>query len=228
MTALLHDLQRYGIDFHTVVPFDPGRDQLAAIDLTASNNQLTEELVADTKLFSEYIDAERSFRSCRYLIGGYGEHRTIYGRSVVFDQGEEPRRLHLGLDIWGDPGTPVMAAIEGRVHSYAFNQQFGDYGATIILEHHWLGHHFYSLYGHLSLADLQLTQGDIIPTGKVFAHFGVPEENGWWPPHLHLQLIRDVEGKTGDYPGVCRYSERERFLANCPDPDLLCRLYRYV
>jgi murein DD-endopeptidase MepM/ murein hydrolase activator NlpD len=228
MTALLHDLQRYSIDFHSVVPFDPAVDQLAAINMTVSNTLLTEELVANTEAFSMYIDDERKRRTCRYLIGGYGENRTIYGRSTVFDQGEEPRRLHLGLDIWGEAGTPVMAAINGSVHSLAFNDQFGDYGATIILEHDWRGHHFYSLYGHLALADLRINIGDRITAGTEFAHFGLSEENGGWPPHLHIQLMVDIEGKSGDYPGVCRYSEKDRYLANCPDPDLFCRLYRYV
>jgi murein DD-endopeptidase MepM/ murein hydrolase activator NlpD len=228
MTALLHDLQRYSIDFHSVVPFDPGRDQLSAINLTASNTLLTEELVADTEAFSVYVDDERHRRACRYLIGGYGEHRTIYSRSAVFDQEEEPRRLHLGLDIWGEAGTPVMAAIDGSVHSFAFNNQFGDYGATIILEHQWRGYRFYSLYGHLALADLQLQVGQRVAAGAVLAHFGVPEENGWWPPHLHIQLMVDIEGKSGDYPGVCRYADKDRYLANCPDPDLFCRLYQYI
>jgi len=36
-----------------------------------------------------------------------------------------------------------------------------------------------------------------------------------------MQLIFDMEGKEGDYPGVCRFSEREVYLHNCPDPGLL-------
>ena len=228
MTTLLYDLRRYSVDFHAVVPFDPAVDQLAAINLTASNTLLTEELVADTVAFSVYIQDERHRRACRYLIGGSGEHRTIYGRSAVFDHGEEPRRLHLGLDIWGEAGTPVMAAMDGSVHSLAFNNQFGDYGATIILEHEWRGYRFYSLYGHLALADLKLQVGQRVAAGTVFAHFGIPRENGGWPPHLHMQLIEDIEGQSGDYPGVCRYSEKGRYLANCPDPDLVCRLYQYI
>ena len=28
----------------------------------------------------------------------------------------------------------------------------------------------------------------------------------------------------GDYPGVCAPSERERWLAQCPDPTLLLRI----
>jgi hypothetical protein len=30
-----------------------------------------------------------------------------------------------------------------------------------------------------------------------------------------------MEGRKGDYPGVCKYSERKKYLANCPDPDLI-------
>jgi hypothetical protein len=67
-----------------------------------------------------------------------------------------------------------------------------------------------------------------IKRGTAFAHFGEFHENGHWPPHLHLQLIIDIADHKGDYPGVCRYSEREIFLSNCPDPDLLARLDRFV
>jgi len=33
----------------------------------------------------------------------------------------------------------------------------------------------------------------------------------------------DMEGKYGDYPGVCRYSEKEEYLKNVPDPALVLR-----
>jgi len=36
-------------------------------------------------------------------------------------------------------------------------------------------------------------------------------------------LIEDMQGLKGDYPGVCKFSERERYLANCPDPELILR-----
>lgn len=228
MTALEKDLRVYQDAMQPVVPFEAGRDRLAVLDLTAGNTSITEELVADTERFSAHLQADRLERGCRYLIGGYGELRTMYGRSAVFDDGAEPRRFHLGLDVWGEAGTPVSAALDGLVHSTAFNDRFADYGATIILEHSWRDHLFYTLYGHLSAADLQLRKGDPVPAGTVFAHFGEPEENGWWPPHLHFQVIRDLGGREGDYPGVCRYSERANYLENCPDPDLLCRLFRYV
>lgn len=207
--------------FFPLIPVDLQCDKLLYMDMTAANQVLTAEVVADTAQFSAYITQSLENAGARYGIGGYDEHRTVYQRSQVFDTGEEPRRLHLGLDIWGPADTPVFAPMNGTVHSFAFNDAFGDYGATIILEHAIQEDRFYSLYGHLSLKDIESLQvGASISAGEVLAHFGEPHENGHWPPHLHFQLILDMEGKLGDYPGVCKFSERERYLQNCPDPDL--------
>jgi hypothetical protein len=46
-------------------------------------------------------------------------------------------------------------------------------------------------------------------------------ENGDWPPHLHFQLITDMQGRWGDFPGVAPPSEREYWAALCPDPMLI-------
>ena len=215
-----------------VVPFDPGIDRLLQLDFTDANRELTAEIIGDTELFSSYISGKLQEAGARYGIGGYAEHRTVYSRSKVFDAqeaGEEPRRLHLGVDIWGKAGTPVFAVLDGAVHSFAFNHHYGDYGATIILTHHWNGLRFHTLYGHLSLKDLDGIQtADAIKAGQEIAHFGVPAENGHWPPHLHFQLILDMEGRSGDYPGVCKFSERERWLGNCPDPDRLLDMMRFA
>lgn len=204
-----------------VVPFNETNDHLLRMDLTAANESLTTDIVQDTRLFTEWIRDALVKSGCRYGVGGYAEHRTVYSRSRVFDDpnGKEPRRFHLGLDIWGPQGTPVYAILDGEVHSLAFNNRMGDYGATIVLKHQWQGADLYSLYGHVSFRDLdRLSEGMAVKKGDCIAHFGDIGENGHWPPHLHLQLIRDMEGMKGDYPGVCRYSERERWLENCPDP----------
>jgi murein DD-endopeptidase MepM/ murein hydrolase activator NlpD len=89
------------------------------------------------------------------------------------------------------------------------------------LEHCLEGFTFYTLYGHLSYADLAIEVGQKVNAGETFAHFGIPEENGYWPPHLHFQVIEDLEGQSGDYPGVCAPSMVEHYKANCPDPTLL-------
>jgi murein DD-endopeptidase MepM/ murein hydrolase activator NlpD len=224
LTGILKNNQQL---FHRVIPYDPNKDKLLVMDFTAANTALTDTVLADIRLFSAHIETALSKAGASYGIGGYNEHRTVYRISSVFDgvNGEEPRRLHLGVDIWGKAGTPVMAPLDATIHSFAFNNRPGDYGATIILSH-WLNSiQFYSLYGHLSLASLNnLKEGEFIDKGKIIAWLGEPAENGNWPSHLHFQLIADLEGWKGDYPGVCKYSERENYLANCPDPALILQM----
>ncbi|HWZ36478.1 MAG TPA: hypothetical protein VNW51_09975, partial [Mucilaginibacter sp.] len=55
------------------------------------------------------------------------------------------------------------------------------------------------------------------------ARLGSIDKNGHWPPHLHFQLMFDMEGWVGDYPGVARFSEKEKHLRNIPDPNLILR-----
>jgi murein DD-endopeptidase MepM/ murein hydrolase activator NlpD len=213
-----------GLQFHPLVPFETNTDQLFQFDLTSNNPKLTEEIISDTTVFSKWISQELADHDARYGIGGYNEHRTIYARSSYFDGVEEPRRLHLGTDIWGPAGTPIYNFYDAEVHSFQFNDHFGDYGATIILKYNIEGVEFHALYGHLSLNSLSgLQAGQKIPSGREFAAFGIPEENGHWPPHLHFQLIIDMEGKTGDYPGVCQYSKASHYLENCPDPQFILK-----
>nr|WP_276899153.1 peptidoglycan DD-metalloendopeptidase family protein [Pedobacter kyonggii] len=209
---------------HKVVDFDAERDQLLPLDFTAANAELTDEILDNTDLFSAWVNGKLIDNNARYGIGGYGEHRTIYSRSEHFNTGEEARRLHLGVDIWGPAGTPIYNFYDATVQSFANNNNFGDYGATIILAYEIGGLKFNALYGHLSLASLNgLKEGEFIPAGAKIAALGAKEENGYWPPHLHFQLIENMEGLKGDYPGVCRFSEREKYLANCPDPNLILR-----
>lgn len=218
--------------FHPVVLFDAAKDKLLPLDFTSQNTELTNDILSDTKQFTKWVEEKLIAAKARYGIGGYNKYRTVYSISKVFDadkQGEEPRRLHLGTDIWGKPHTAVMAPLNGIVHSFAFNNRFGDYGATIILSHYLEGISFYTLYGHLSLNSIKnLQEGDRIEKGDLFAEFGIPADNGSWPPHLHFQIICDIVDWSGDYPGVCKFSEKEKWLANSPDPDLILQLNQYL
>jgi len=219
-------------EFHPVVPFDPAKDKLLSLDFTTNNNKLTGDILSDTAKFTSYINNELAAVNAKYGIGGYAEHRTVYSISKLFDAdktGEEPRRLHLGIDIWGKPYTKVMVPLNGIIHSYAFNDGLGNYGVTIILSHSLRGFTFYTLYGHLSRSSIKnIKEGDKVEWGDVFAEFGIPVENGHWPPHLHFQIIIDIGEWKGDYPGVCKFSEREKYLNNCPDPDLILQMMKYT
>jgi murein DD-endopeptidase MepM/ murein hydrolase activator NlpD len=241
VTVILQDHQP---GFHQVVPFHAEKDQLLLMDFTKNNKEISEELVNDTHRFAGYINEKLRSASAKFGIGGYNEYRELYSRSRVFDsdspstawgKGEaEPRRLHLGIDIWGRPYTAVMSPCDGIVHSFAFNNQFGDYGATLVLSHNIEEVSFHTLYGHLSLNSIKnFREGEHVRKGDIIGEFGIPMENGQWPPHLHFQVIVDMEvpkaiGRGGDYPGVCRLSEKEEFLNNCPDPDLILQMTKYA
>ncbi len=211
-------LQKHAAEFHPVVPFDAKKDQLLSLDFTAANTALTASIIQDTTAFSDWVSEKLKSAGARYGIGGYRENRVLYQRSPLFDAAEA-RTLHLGIDIWGDAGTRISAPLGGMVHSFAFNNNFGDYGATIILQHQLETISFYTLYGHLSLQDIAgIRLGQFITRGEPFAHFGAPEENGQWPPHLHFQVILDIRNYEGDYPGVCKLSEAQHYLDNSPNP----------
>ena len=238
MKAIVDILENYKAGFHPVVSFDPGRDKLLLLDFTKNNKELSEDIVGDTKKFSDYINLKLKAANAKFGIGGYNEYRELYSRSKVFfspanplsTNGErEDRRLHLGIDIWGKPYTAVRSPLDGIIHSFAFNNNFGDYGATLILTHNLEGIAFHTLYGHLSLNSIKnLREGGNIRKGDVAGEFGIPMENGQWPPHLHFQIIIDMGNWRGDYPGVCKFSEKEKYLENCPDPDLILKMMKYA
>jgi len=220
-SQLLFNLQKYQPTYHPVIEIDPEKDKIIPFNFTATNTEITKELIADTQQFSAWVNNKLQTENATFGIGGYKENRTLYSRSNLF-AGKQARTLHLGVDIWGAAGTPIHAPIGGMVHSFAYNNNFGDYGATIILQHNLDTTAFYTLYGHLSLSDLiEMRVGKFVTRGELFAHFGEPTDNGNWPPHLHFQIIEDMGLSEGDYPGVCSLHEAEKYLNNCPDGNLM-------
>ena len=162
-------------------------------------------------------------------IGRFNEARPIY-TAPTFASGphatDEHRTVHIGLDLFAEPGTPVHAPFAGTVHAFANNAARLDYGPVVILRHATTdGTPFYTLYGHLtrdSIDELILDQP--IEAGQQIAAIGAPPENGDWPPHVHFQLITDLLDLNTDFPGVAYASQREVWLSLSPDPNRVTRL----
>ena len=160
------------------------------------------------------------------LIGRYDEARVIYLGSNFAVPGSpvgERRTIHLGIDIFAPPGTPVYAPIAGVVHALANNTARLDYGPVIVLRHATGdGTPFYTLYGHLTVGSLEGVQvGQTIAAGERVGAIGAPPTNGDWPPHLHLQIITDLLELDTDFPGVAAPSQRAVYLGLSPDPNVL-------
>jgi murein DD-endopeptidase MepM/ murein hydrolase activator NlpD len=199
-------------------------EEIIQMDFTEQNEEFKKIDISDTKGMTNYM--ESLLENYKKIgVGGYGEDRYIYRRSSLFDGEKEPRSIHLGIDIWVPAYTKVFAPLDSRVHSFNFNDNFGDYGGTIILQHELENVVFYTLYGHLSKASLDgLSEGKKFEKGTHFADIGDEEDNGHWPPHLHFQLISDMLDKKGDFYGVAPPSEKDYYLKLCPDPRLIMKL----
>ncbi len=155
-------------------------------------------------------------------IGAYGENRAWNTREafrVQTNWGPSWRTLHLGIDLFAPEGTGVHAPLCGRVHSLQDNREPWDYGPTLILEHGTEAGSFYTLYGHLSRSSLDSIQaGQDIAAGEPIGSLGTPDENGGWPPHLHLQIITDLLGHHGIFPGAALPEQGRVWRAFSPDP----------
>lgn len=197
-----------------------------ALDLSAKNTDLIALDVTDAIIFEDFIEDHLSKNDAKVAFGGYLETRNLYRRSSVFkNEVTDERNIHIGLDLWIKAGTNVLAALDGRIHSFQNNTALGDYGPVIILEHTIEDITFYTLYGHLSIESLKdKKEGQIVTKGEVIAQLGAPPINGDYAPHLHFQIIQDMQGKKGDYPGVCSLNDLEFFKVNCPDANLLLKI----
>lgn len=194
------------------------------LDLSDSK---TSELKIDLSTefaLQNYLDDLFQTYNVKAAYGGYLEKRNLYTRSSYFGKDSSPsqRNIHLGLDVWAAAGTSVYSPIPGKVHSQNNNLNFGDYGPTIILEHKVANVSFYSLFGHLSRESLHYYEiGDTIESSQALAQLGSHDVNGNYPPHLHYQLIVDLQNYVGDYPGVSSEQDLVFYSKNCPDPNIL-------
>lgn len=211
-------LEKYRSGFQPLVP-GLKKDMLMPLDLSAQSPYLRDVDLKDTVAFDHLIF--QKVLKGKAGIGGFFENRIIYRRSDHY-QGEEPRSIHLGLDLWMPAGTQLFSPLAGMIHSVQDNQGFGDYGPTIIVEHQLEDATFYVLYGHLDRVSLQNRKaGECIAASQWIGNIGNFPENGDWPPHLHWQVMTDMLGHVGDFPGVAAPSDRQFYLQYCIHPDYL-------
>ncbi len=181
---------------------------------------------AGTTVLTEAISAEMKRAGVSVGVGRYAEPRLLYA-SPLFGASSNPtderRTIHLGMDLFVEPGTALRAPLDGVVHTLANNTAPLDYGPLVILNHAASdGQEFFTLYGHLTKDTLATLQtGQRVAAGEAFACVGDTQENGGWPPHLHFQIIADLLERGADYPGVAAASEQAIWASLSPDPNLL-------
>ncbi|MBU4217165.1 peptidoglycan DD-metalloendopeptidase family protein [Candidatus Parcubacteria bacterium] len=208
-----------------IFPFNLNEKRATIFDFSCQDEKLEKVDVGNPESFSQYISDEIGNQDARYGIGRYDEDRIIYRKSDLFKSKEESRTIHLGIDIWVEAGVEISTPLDSIVHSFQDNDAFGDYGPTLILEHFINGVKFWTLYGHLSRSSMSdWVVGKIFHKGDKVGTIGNYKENGGWPSHLHFEIITDLMGKSGDFPGVAAKSKKEFYLDVCPDPNLILKI----
>lgn len=201
-------------------------EKYKSLNLSSGNSDLQYINITDPDDCEAYINKILEDNKGQVAYGGYLEQRNLYADKASFSGNSVAQRnIHLGIDYWCDAGTMVIVPLSGTVHSYRNNDTVGNYGPTILLEHELHGYRFYTLYGHLSLDSLNgLEIGKRFDAGTVLGTLGTPDINVNYAPHLHFQIIRDMEGYMGDYPGVCSHTDLDYYMKNCPNPNLLLKI----
>lgn len=196
------------------------------LDLSVANVNLEKINLANAIAVEAYIEEQREIFDAKIAFGGYLEKRNLYQRSAHFtNENSEERNIHIGIDLWAPTGTIVICPLDGFVHSFKNNNSVGNYGPTLVLKHQLENETFYTLYGHLSLESIKnIKIGMSFTKGQQLATLGNSSENGDYAPHLHFQIIKNIENYNGDYPGVCSTSDLDFYLKNCPDPNLLLKI----
>ncbi len=228
------------LQVHPLIHTEVSRSIYIPLDLSIHNKELDNVDVSSSKALEIYIWNHLKTNNAKVAFGGYLEHRGIYNRSDYFkaNQAErlsaeqagsqspkEERNIHLGLDLWVEADTAIYAPLDGKIHSFKNNTNYGDYGPTIILEHCIENETFFTLYGHLSLESINnLEVGVDVKQGQQIATLGTADVNGDYAPHLHFQIIKDIQNYKGDYPGVSNQLDLGFYKTNCPDPNLLLKL----
>ena len=208
------------------LPEDP--NALGILDLSISSPDLTGRDSGDTEDFTNRVSQKMRSNGLTLGIGRFMEPRGFYIADAFEGRLGDPRErrtIHLGIDLFQEPGTAIHAPLAGRVHTVRENQNRLDYGPTVILEHSAPSGLFWTLYGHLERASVEnLKAGDSIDAGQLIARIGTYPENGDWPPHLHFQIITDLMGFEGNFPGVALPRDSNVWTSFCPDPNLILNL----
>jgi lipoprotein NlpD len=103
----------------------------------------------------------------------------IWPARGTITQGFLPNISHMGIDIAGATGTPIVAAAGGRVIAAGWDD-FG-LGNTIKIEH---SGGIYTVYGHNQR--LWVREGQTVSQGQIVAEMGSTGYSSG--PHLHFEI----------------------------------------
>jgi len=154
--------------------------------------------------------------------GGWLEARLDMHRGTYLEKDE--LWLHIGLDVNVLDQTEVRALADGPILYVGDDSPLvGGWGGHVIQMITYRGNPHVLLYAHLG--DIICKSGTTVSKGDVIGCVGTPQQNGYWFPHVHLQLFdwqyqqaRDWQKFSDDMDGYTRLDNRVKWSHLCPDP----------
>jgi murein DD-endopeptidase MepM/ murein hydrolase activator NlpD len=153
-------------------------------DIQTVNELFSEQVNAGSALFIpgarlEWTDLQE-INGDLFIWPVRGYITSSYGyRSNPFSPGV--RQFHTGLDIGAGSGTPIRAAMSGRVSAAAYNDISGNY---VVISHH---SGYRTLYAHMSV--IRVKAGAYVKTGERIGDVGSTGLSTG--PHLHFTVYKN-------------------------------------
>jgi len=114
-----------------------------------------------------------------YSFGGYLEDRSVLWQNHYMDN-----HIHLGVDFNVPVNTVVFSPVAGEVvATWCDPDTNGGWGSRIIIQRENV------LFVLAHLASVVVPLGTDVDEGDMIGMVGIPEVNGGWFPHLHVQCV---------------------------------------
>ena len=192
--AGLPPVERPRITLATAPVFDPMPDPWA-LDLSTTSDTLPGAATGRPGDAATLVSGEGA-------VGRWGEARLV---DTVLDALDEAPTVHLGIDLFAPPGTPVHAPIGGTVAERAGGLVIGGGVDDLGLD---------------GVAPDAAILGAPVQAGDVVGHVAAIGPDGL-PPHIHVQLVSEP-GLLAPRRAVP--SLADAWLALCPDPSAILGL----
>ena len=203
------------------------RQNCTVVDLGIGSPQLrfadkSKEIPSITKQGQIY----KSFSEGKYVIGRYNEARLITEKPMKEVIPWDLPTIHIGMDIFVEPGTQIYTPIDGSVYGISEKFDSDNNPPVLILAHKTdSSDSFFTLYKYLNFDTLSgLRSGQLLEKGEPIGLTGNFVNIHGLLPHLHFQLICDLLDYEINFPATCKASENDIWTEFSIDPNLILKV----
>ncbi|MFO8128635.1 MAG: M23 family metallopeptidase [Bacteroidales bacterium] len=171
-----------GVDKYAKI--DGYRNSEVIIETTKKLDRLNSQIVVQSRSFDEVFKMARNKAEMMACIPAIqpiekGKGRIVSGYGMRFHPILKYRRMHYGIDITAQYGTPIYATGDGIIK---FSGRKGGYGNTCIVDH---GYGYQTLYGHMK--NISVKRGQHVKRGEIIGYVG--NSGLSVAPHVHYEII---------------------------------------